>query len=132
MTDVQQIAKATNIQCANMSCGYYMPHTDNEYINLTDVQDTLDMCIEILTITQHKQYTIEDRVKPYTYNFPYYQSSYYYEPPNENTYNEQPETKTCPNCNCITEYDDIVMEHFCNHCNKYQSTEINSHYYGIE
>lgn len=132
MTDVQQIAKATNIQCANMSCGYYMPHTDNEYINLTDVQDTLDMCIQILSITQNKQYTIEDRIKPYTYSFPYYQQSYYYQEPIDNTYKQPNETGTCPTCQCITEYDEIVMDHFCNHCNKYQSHEINSHYYGIE
>ena len=55
LTDVLEIAENTNIQVANISCGYYEPHTDNEYIVLSEVEKVRRMCIEILTQTKDKQ-----------------------------------------------------------------------------
>lgn len=47
ITDVGEIAEKTNVQVANMSCGYYDPHSDNEYIVVSEVEATKQMCIEI-------------------------------------------------------------------------------------
>ena len=58
MTDVQEISLNTKAVCANMSCGYYLPHTDQEYINIQDVILTFEMCDDIFTRVK-KQYTVE-------------------------------------------------------------------------
>lgn len=50
MTDVMALKQSgLQISCANISCGYYNPHQDNEYINIKDVFNCLDMCIDIFT-----------------------------------------------------------------------------------
>jgi tripeptide aminopeptidase len=67
ITDVGEIAEKNKVQVANMSCGYYDPHSDNEYIVITEVESTLDMCHEILLRTEFKRYEIdlENRVSYY-------------------------------------------------------------------
>jgi hypothetical protein len=47
MTDVLEIAYKTDICVANMSCGYYEPHSDDEYVNIDDVLNTYNMCSDI-------------------------------------------------------------------------------------
>jgi putative aminopeptidase FrvX len=49
MTDVLAL-KENGISCsvANMSCGYYNPHSENEYVSIKDTFDCLDMVIEII------------------------------------------------------------------------------------
>ena len=49
MTDVMAL-KENGIRCsvANMSCGYYNPHTPQEYVNVWDVENCLDMCKTII------------------------------------------------------------------------------------
>lgn len=49
MTDVMAL-KSIGIPCsmANMSCGYYNPHMDNEYVVINDVFVTLDMVLDII------------------------------------------------------------------------------------
>jgi putative aminopeptidase FrvX len=50
MTDVMALKQnSISISMANISCGYYNPHQDNEYVNIKDVFNCLDMCIEIYT-----------------------------------------------------------------------------------
>ena len=36
LTDVHEISQIANIACANMSCGYYKPHSKQEYVNIAD------------------------------------------------------------------------------------------------
>lgn len=57
MTDVMAL-KEVGIKCAmaNMSCGYYNPHCYNEYVNVLDVINCLNMVIQIITKLK-KQYT---------------------------------------------------------------------------
>ena len=62
MTDVESIAEKTNVQVANMSCGYYNPHSNEEYIKISEVHKTLYMCNEILLRTSNKLYRIENRI----------------------------------------------------------------------
>lgn len=47
MTDVLEIAYKTKICVANMSCGYYNPHSDDEFVNIDDVFLTYQMCHDI-------------------------------------------------------------------------------------
>jgi len=50
MTDVMAL-KQNGIKCsvANMSCGYYRPHMADEYVNVWDVEDCLQMCMTIIS-----------------------------------------------------------------------------------
>lgn len=44
MTDVMALKeRGLQVSCANISCGYYEAHMENEYIVLEDVQNTLDL-----------------------------------------------------------------------------------------
>jgi len=58
MTDVVEIAYSTNKCVANMSCGYYNPHTDTEYINIEDVIDTFNFCNDLYDINK-KMYSYD-------------------------------------------------------------------------
>ena len=40
LTDVLQIANNTLVQTANINCGYYFPHTDNEVVSIEDANET--------------------------------------------------------------------------------------------
>lgn len=73
ITDVGEIAENNNVMVANMSCGYYDPHTENEYIVIDDVYDTLEMCEQILKKTSHQRWEME-RPK---YNYGNYNKSIY-------------------------------------------------------
>lgn len=64
ITDVGAIAKLNPVMSANMSCGYFNPHSNSETIHLNDVVKTFYLCSEIFSATQHKRFaynTIKDR-----------------------------------------------------------------------
>jgi hypothetical protein len=43
MTDVMELAeKFRTIPMFNVACGYYQPHTDDEFVNVRDVEDTYE------------------------------------------------------------------------------------------
>jgi len=67
MTDVMAL-KQNGIKCsvANMSCGYYRPHMPDEYVDIEDVDNCMQMCITIIS-----QCTAVYRHK-YTYKAPSY------------------------------------------------------------
>jgi putative aminopeptidase FrvX len=48
-TDVQAL-RQLGIKCsmANLSCGYYNPHLDNEYVIIEDVMNTLNLALELI------------------------------------------------------------------------------------
>jgi hypothetical protein len=49
LTDVYQLAEnGLEVCCANMSCGYYDPHSDNEYIKIDEVFATLEFVKELI------------------------------------------------------------------------------------
>lgn len=102
MTDVQSIAKQTKCQVANMSCGYYNPHQETEFIDLIVIQDTMQMCEEILQITSDKLYRME-RVVEYDYNY----------------YDTYDFDNLCPVCNSRTLLDDFDHTRFCITCSDY-------------
>lgn len=50
MTDVMALKESgLTVAAANMSCGYYNPHSPNEYVCITDVMNCLDMVVDIIT-----------------------------------------------------------------------------------
>lgn len=66
MTDVMAL-KESGIKCAmaNMSCGYYNPHCYNEYVNILDVINCLNMVIHIITKLQKPYTCIPKKEKRY-------------------------------------------------------------------
>ena len=48
MTDVQALVKlGVGVSCANVSCGYYNPHTSAEYVDIKDVGNTENLFYEV-------------------------------------------------------------------------------------
>jgi tripeptide aminopeptidase len=115
MTDVQSIAKQTKCQVANMSCGYYNPHQETEFIDLIVVEDTLKMCEEILQITSDKLYRME-RVVEQDYNY----------------YDTYDFDLLCPKCNTRTLLDDFDDQRFCISCNDYVYNIMETEEYEID
>lgn len=67
MTDVWQLAdKGLEVCVANMSCGYYNPHSDEEYVDVDEVKSTLDFVKELFKTLDGKQWIIKRDVKQYT------------------------------------------------------------------
>ena len=63
LTDVYAIKQmGVGVSVANMSCGYYNPHCDDETISLVDVSNCLNMCRDIFTnmtsVYEHKTDTV--------------------------------------------------------------------------
>ena len=134
MTDVQEIALNTKAVCANMSCGYYKPHTDEEYINIVDVIITYEMCDDMFT-KLIQQYTVD---KPRTKAYSYATYKNYYADWDFNTIYEKGDTI---NNEIINEDDEIkngscglgcaMKDGYCNQC-LLTSDELKDFYYADE
>jgi hypothetical protein len=69
MTDVMALKKDNlPVVCANMSCGYYSPHCDDEVVHIPSVENTLNMCFSIFTKLGHRKW--EHEYVPYVYKAP--------------------------------------------------------------
>lgn len=76
LTDVYALKQiGVNVSVANMSCGYYNPHSDDETISIADVSNCLQMCRDIFTqLTDTYKHTASVvSADPYT---SFYNSSY--------------------------------------------------------
>ena len=50
MTDIEQLKEnGLDVSCINLSCGYYEPHTDNEYTSKKDLLNCLHFIEHIIT-----------------------------------------------------------------------------------
>ena len=158
ITDVGEIAENNTVQCANMSCGYYDPHSDNEYIIISEVESTKQMCYEILNATKDKRYEIDlDKRISYGVGFShyhgwdyydgYYDNSYYGKYHNPNAFDKKNNVlnrssygesfKTDAECPCCSShqvwYDDYEDEFYCLSCQQYvdiddDNANIDEHY----
>lgn len=65
MTDVMAL-KECGVLCsmANISCGYYNPHCKDEYVNIKDVSNCLDMVTDIIESLPVKQYDCKYSIPP--------------------------------------------------------------------
>jgi len=68
MTDVMAL-KELGVECsmANISCGYYNPHTAAEYVNIDDVFNTLEMVLSIIYNLVDVDYPIKYKRRSYTW-----------------------------------------------------------------
>jgi ribosomal protein S27E len=76
MTDVLEIAYKTKICVANMSCGYYHPHSDDEFVNIDDVFMTYNMCNDIYDKLGFDLWRVSEDRNEYDYYSGYGYSSY--------------------------------------------------------
>lgn len=68
ITDVGQLAEnGIGVSVANMSCGYYNPHSDSEVVVFTDADNCLDMCIHIFTTLGNKKFPHEYSTQRYDF-----------------------------------------------------------------
>lgn len=62
MTDVMELKdRGVKVACANMSCGYYRPHTDEEYVVIEEVRLVTNMVQDICKLMGDRQWK---HVKP--------------------------------------------------------------------
>jgi len=79
LTDVHEISQDIGIACANMSCGYYNPHSSKEYVNVKDAVNTLDLIKELITTlgeNMHK-HVAEHTYGGYNYGYKSYGTTIY-------------------------------------------------------
>jgi hypothetical protein len=84
-TDVGKLtSREVGVSTANMSCGYYNPHCDDDVINLYDVDNTMEMFRSIMTaFTKQYVFVRPPYVYPvYTGKTPKYSKGHY----NKNNY----------------------------------------------
>lgn len=132
MTDVHELSDHIPICMANMSCGYYNPHTPREYVNINDVFDTLEFCKQILVSTAHKQWSIKRPVYPsFTSYAPKANSistksiyNYGYERPANIWYDDfiEDTSKQCDACTENLLYDHYENAYYCIDCDIYFET----------
>jgi hypothetical protein len=68
MTDVLELTeRGVGVACINMSCGYYEPHTDDEYTVIDDLLNAYDLVAHIITKC----------TKVYEHTYEYVPSKYY-------------------------------------------------------
>jgi tripeptide aminopeptidase len=86
MTDVYKLTtRQVGISTANMSCGYYNPHSSDELISVDDVDNTLRMVYEILwTLDKRYEHKVESKV--YTTKSYYYDYDDWYTPKLDTSY----------------------------------------------
>jgi len=117
ITDVGQLAEnGVGVCVANMSCGYYEPHSDTEIVEFNDSNKCLDMVETIVSELGCEKYefTFDKRVHSWGNYGGYYGSkwgdfnganrNYWYgdygTAQNEVVYNEQTGEEICYYCNC--------------------------------
>lgn len=134
LTDVKSIATKNDVVVANVNCGYYFPHTDDEIVNVFDVELTLNFCLEVFASTMNKRWTMKRTVTtPYKSNKKkwdsYYDSFYDYGDFNweQDTYVEGSGTASqapiATDCICNDDsqlvYDPYEDDHYCTSCHYY-------------
>jgi tripeptide aminopeptidase len=66
MTDVMALKQSgLNISAANISCGYYNPHSSDEFVNIPDVKNCLALVFDIIENCSFIQYKHKYKVKKY-------------------------------------------------------------------
>ena len=134
LTDVYALAQiGVDVSVANMSCGYYNPHSDDETICFADVDNCLSMCYDLMVQMTDTYHIKREKVyaKPYSYSKPYksYGSAWsdwdwddYYAP----SYKVKPSTDEhclCDSCNEVKLVDDVTYStefncYLCPDCSK--------------
>jgi putative aminopeptidase FrvX len=64
-TDVSQLKKKSDVSCINMSCGYYNMHSNQEFISIEDVKNSIEIGKNMVKELGYKKY--EYVYKPIVY-----------------------------------------------------------------
>ena len=80
-TDVGELGSSLRgIPMFNVACGYYSPHTDNEYVNIADVRDTYDFLEQVFDMAKGRVFDVDWKREKWTapnYNSWSYQGTNY-------------------------------------------------------
>ena len=119
LTDVYALASiGVNVSVANMSCGYYNPHCDDEVVSFADVQNCFDMCYEIIT-SMPFVYKIDRSVKDKSWKYDWEDKRY-----NDDWYKGHViADSVCDDCGIVTEQKNLTYwkdfnAHLCPVCNE--------------
>jgi hypothetical protein len=128
MTDVMTLKEnGLKVSCANISCGYYNPHTDYEFVNINDVENCLNLVLALFMLINDEYPHTRQEKAIISYKYPYakkYYNSYgwggyddfvdSYQP---TIYNEEKQMKTC--LDCWVETETLSKEGYCNACHNW-------------
>ena len=84
ISDADRFSKL--VECVNLSCGYYEPHTSKEYTNLNELWNTFNFCKKLLdefnyeSVSAERLRTFKKATKPYS---SYEHTTYYNHSSNE-------------------------------------------------
>lgn len=130
LTDVMELkGKGVGIAMANMSCGYYNPHTDKETVNIDDVTNVTAMvaCIieELGSEVQHHEFVRKNKAISWDWDLDIVQNKSSYDEDVEvarYVFNVPPEHEdseySCPCCEGVTFLDELDSE-YCPDCCQY-------------
>jgi len=139
LTDVYQLTKnGLEVSVANMSCGYYDPHTDNEYIIISEVFRTADFVQDVIDNLGGTKFTIKtadrevlsqwatSRYHKYgggSRYFDHYYDDDFVDTESNNVSNT--DDLVCMSCGTYgeLEYDETVQMHWCHGCQDYISDD---------
>ena len=58
-TDVTGLRQRFAFSCLNVSCGYHHWHTDNEHVNIAEVETALEMATELIAALGNRRYNFD-------------------------------------------------------------------------
>jgi len=108
MTDVMALKEmGLNCSAANMSCGYHNPHSDNEYVNIPDVENCLAMVLRIAEDITDTFYHKNEAKKVSTYSYSAKDwSTRDYAVSTYETFDDKPAPSTYKECECCLSHTD--------------------------
>ena len=113
LTDVDQLkSNGLNVCVANMSSGYYRPHTDEEIVSIRDVYNVVSMVENLISLLgcEIYEHTRPERTYGSYYGRDWYWGSYWDKTTDEDEDDETQDTR-CPEC-----HHEIVGEYNANWC----------------
>jgi len=69
LTDVKALKPKCNVSVTNISSGYYQPHSDEEYVVVSDALNTLSLMMNIIDKLGEKKYPHKYEQPVYTYSY---------------------------------------------------------------
>jgi hypothetical protein len=65
-TDISQLKKKIDVCCINMSCGYYNMHSNQEFVSIEDVENSIVAGLNMVKELGYKKYKYEYKPIVYT------------------------------------------------------------------
>ena len=121
LTDVHELAQDMGIACANMSCGYYRPHSNQEYVNIDDAIHTCNLVRSLITSLGEVRYehTATSDYNTYLGAYDYYGYGAYGVKPKKKAKITSTYNSWCNDCGSIEKSS-------CDFCNKGSSEGLKS------